>query len=166
MIVLDKEYAFIDLAADLLGLSRTERGYMRKFARDFENDFSGKLWERIIARIANIECTDVAYKDFCDGSEAKSASTREYINSKGHSRICGQITNCKGKTGWIRVACYNNHKEDIDYFLIPPDHECTFDNYKKIRFNYNRTLDTYSNSLEQYRVASVYEACKKVKKMA
>jgi hypothetical protein len=162
MIVLDKEFAFIDLAADVLKLSRTERGYMRKFAREFENDFSGKLWERIIARIANVECTDVAYKDFSDGTEAKTASTREYIDSKGDGRICGQISNCEGKTGWIRAACYNSYKGDIDYFLIPPHHNCTFD-AGMIRFSYNRTKDTYSNGLEQYRVSSVYDVCRNVK---
>lgn len=162
MIVMDKEYAFIDLAADVLKISRSERSYMRKFVRDFENDFSGKLWERIISRLAGIKCTDVAYKDFSDGSEAKTASTREYTDSKGYTTICGQISNCQGKKGWIRVACYNSHKSDIDFFLIPPKHKCKFDG-GMIRFNYNRTKDTYSNSLEDYRVASIFQACKKLR---
>lgn len=161
----EKELAFIDLAADVLKISAQERAFMRKWV-DLGHEYSSRLWELIIQHKAETKFEDVAHQDFHDGSEAKSASTR--LNAAGNA-IVGQISNVTGKTGYIRVACYNNWKKKIDFFLLPPNHNCTAyfseaaGNRGSIRFSYSRRTNRYSNYLEWYRVHSLQDVCKKIK---
>lgn len=161
MFGLQKELSFLELAAPILGFSREKTAVMRELIIEDQSEFSARLWEKVIAKLAKTVFTDVAHKDFADGTESKTASTR--IGSK--NAIHGQVSNVSGKTGWIRVACFNNHKNMIDFFLLPPDHECAVyfnpasGQRGSIKFTYNRKLDTYSNKLEKYRVRNVQSCC-------
>lgn len=169
MFGLQKELSFLELAAPILGFSREKTAVMRDLIIEDQSEFSTKLWEKVIAKLAKTIFTDVAHKDFTDGSESKTASTRR---DKSKNVIKGQIANVSGKTGWIRVACFNNHKNMIDFFLLPPDHECTAyftaatGTKGTIKFTYNRKLDTYSNNLEKYRVRNVQACCVQMRSIA
>ena len=162
MINIEKEFAFLDLAAEVLKISKQERAFIRQWINR-GHEFSSKLWEEMIQKLAKTKFTDVAHMDFADGTESKSACTRLDANKGG---IVGQITNVDGKTGWIRVACYNNWKKTIDFFLLPPNHtvkayfSAATGNRGHIKFSYNRSADTYSNNLELYRVKLVKDVCK------
>lgn len=166
MINKDKELAFLDLAADILKYSRTERAFIREWINK-GHEFSSRIWEEIIEKLAKTKFTDVAHMDFTDGTEAKTGCTRTHMHKiKHHTNICGQITNVAGKIGFIRVACYNNWTQNIDFFVLPPNHTAkayyskATGNQGCIKFSYNRSNDTYSNNLETYRVKSVTDCCK------
>lgn len=167
-----KEIAFVELAADVLKMSRQEKLFFIRLVDEYNSEFSGKLWEKIISKVGNIKLVDAAGSDFSDGSEAKTSCASkqpEQKNGKTYYRIKGAITNLAGKLGWIRVAIYNYHKNDIDFFLLPPGHKvkCHFTessgNRGKAPYTYNRQNDTYSNNLELYRVRNLKEVCKRKK---
>jgi len=164
MINIDKELAFLDLAVDVLKFSRGKRAFIREMILEYNQELSPKFWEKVIEKIGKIKYIDDHYMDFSDGSEAKTSST--FISKSG---VKGNISNVSGKTGHIRVACYNTWKKNIDYFLMPTNHKCTVSytksrgNKGNIHFSYNRTLDTYSNNLDKYRVKNIKEVCRRKK---
>lgn len=168
----EKEIAFVELAADALKLPLQKRMFLIELVNDFASEFSGKLWEKIIERKARLKAIDAAGYDFSDGSEAKTGCTwitySMKSNGKRYPNISGNITNLHGKTGYVRVAIYNNVKKSIDYFLLPPGHKvkCYFTASSgtkgTAKFSYNTKEDTYSNNLELYRVKNLKEACKNI----
>jgi len=164
MINIDKELAFLDLAVDVLKFSRGKRAFIREMILEYNQELSAKFWEKIIEKIGKIKYKDNHHMDFSDGSEAKTSSA-----SLSRGRVSGKITNVSNKTGYIRVACYNFWKKNIDYFLLPPKHKCKMlfseatGNRGSIYFSYNRTLDTYSNNLDKYRVKNIKEVCRRKK---
>lgn len=165
MINVEKELAFLDLATDILKYTRSERAFIREWINK-GHEFSGRIWEELIEKLARTKFNDTAHMDFTDGTEAKTASTRLYKKKEGSTGIVGQITNVAGKTGYIRVACYNNHSKKIDFFVLPPNHDVTIRLTKSqgnkgcIQFSYSRKDDTYSANLEKYRVKNIKECCK------
>ncbi|CAB4162611.1 hypothetical protein UFOVP787_71 [uncultured Caudovirales phage] len=168
MFNLQKELSFLELTGHLLGFSDQKIAVMRELITEDQSEFSARLWEKTIAKLAKTKFTDVAHKDFSDGTESKTASTRRDVKGK----IQGQISNVSGKTGWIRVACFNNYKNVIDFFLLPPDHDCKSyfspanGDRGSIKFTYNRKEDTYSNYLEKYRVKNAKAACVQMRSLS
>jgi hypothetical protein len=165
--VLDKELAFLTIAADVLKLPEIEVNILRKYIVEDNHEFSSKLWERIVCKVGKFKFVDGFGFDNSDKSESKTGSTRVVINHRYYESVVGQITNVTGKIGHIRAAVYNVHKKCIDYFLIPPDFDCNFYTSEKcpqgsIKFSYNRRNDSYANSLEKYRVENLKEVCKPV----
>ena len=163
-----KELAFVDLASEVFEYPKHYKDNILFMIREYGIDFSSCAWEKIVAKVANTKRTNVAHMDFRDKSEAKSLAALYYFNhSKGSGSVRGNINNISKKVGYIRVACYNCHKDSIDFFLLPPNHECKVNYYESVRngklaFNYNRQRDTYSNGLELYRVKDYKEACKEI----
>lgn len=158
----NKERAFVELAADVLKWSDEKKAIYLELVED-EIQVSGKLWEKIIAKKAKIKISDGRGYDFSDMSEAKTGCTRTV--GKSHS---GSINNMAGKDGWIRAAIYNHYKDSIDFFLLPPEHtvKCYFNKYDgakgRVMFSYSYIKDTYANNMEQYRVNSYKDVCKKI----
>lgn len=162
--ILDKEIAFVKLASNYLNYdSLTLMELVRGGA-----EISPHLWERIIEKISGIKFVDKNGYDFEDFTEAKTGSlTIRTRSDTGYVDRKGRITNTTGKIGHMRVAIWNGCTDCIDYFLIPPDHNCT--SYSStnnpqgaIQFSYSIRNDTYANNLEEYRVQTIEEVCKRV----
>lgn len=163
--VLDKEISFVDLASTYLSYSPDEINTLIKLV-ERGAEISPHLWEMIVEQESGIKFVNKDGYDFEDFTEAKTGSLTVRKNSKRvYSK--GQITNVSGKIGHMRVAIWNELKNSIDFFLIPPNHYCT--TYTSpatprasIQFSYHKKNDTYSNNLELYRVKLLNEVCVKV----
>lgn len=162
-----KEIAFVKLASEYLGYTNQETKTLLKLAEGGV-EMSPRLWEMIIEKVANIKFLNESGYDFADFTEAKTGSmTIRHDSYSGYCKRGGRITNADGKIGHMRVAIWNECTNDIDFFLIPPDHCCTSYSSAKnpqgaIQFSYSSKHDSYANNLEMYRVNSVEEVCKKV----
>lgn len=109
--------------------------------------------------------TKDVYMDYTDGTDAKCLGIM--LRFSGNRKIVrGAVTGISKKVSWIRLAVYNDFKGTVDYFLIPTDHGCkiTYNRYGgRIPFHYAHTQDKYSNGLDKYRVADIFEVAKEIR---
>ena len=59
MINVEKELAFLDLAADILKYTRSERAFIREWINK-GHEFSGRIWEELIEKLARTKFNDTA----------------------------------------------------------------------------------------------------------
>lgn len=165
--VLNKEIAFVHLASIFLDYTENEVQTLLKLV-ERGAEISPHLWEMVIESFSGIKFVNKGGYDFEDFSEAKTGSmTIRYNSASGYNSNKGQITNVSGKIGFMRVAIWNECTDQIDFFLIPPNHCCTTYSCKSspqasIQFSYSKRNGTYSNNLETYRVSSLKEVCSAV----
>jgi hypothetical protein len=155
----NKERAFVELASKTLKWSDEKKAIYLELVED-GLQLSGNLWEKIISKLAKTKIVDARGSDFADLSEAKTGITRKY--SCGGR---GMVTNMGGKFGWIRVAIYNECKDSIDFFLLPPKHlvKVYYTKYNGSKghssYSYGITNDNYGNNMQKYRVKNVKAVC-------
>lgn len=162
-----KELAFLDLAAKHLDYTHLEIEAYRKLI-SHGGVISPQIWQMIVEKYSNSKFVDEDGYDFEDFTEAKTGSVSlGWDKKKDCSTRNGRITNVKKKIGYMRVAVWNDCSRFIDYFLIPPDHDCK--SYSSaanpagaIQFVYAETKDTYSNGLEKYRCYDVEYVCRPI----
>jgi hypothetical protein len=101
-----------------------------------------------------------SYRDFEDNSDAKTSSCSLYLIKRTYK---GMIGSAEHKIGYIRAAIYNEWKDDIDFFLIPPptsrDNICSYNYQGNICYSWNMLTEKYSNGLENYRKKTLKEVC-------
>ena len=163
-VILDKEIAFVNLASKYLSYDTNTLTELVLGGAEI----SPHLWEKIIEKVGNIKFVNKHGYDFEDFSEAKTGSMTLGTDWRtGYSTKKGRITNAENKIGYMRVAIWNEYKNSIDYFLLPPDHLCTSYSAKScpqgsIKFNYSVNHDRYSNCLDDYRVFTLEDVCRSV----
>jgi len=165
--LLKKEICFLELAKKHLDYSENEISTLLKLV-ERGAEISPHLWEMIIEKVGNIKFVNKHGYDFEDFSEAKTGSLTLGVNRiTGYDTKKGRITNAENKVGYMRVAIWNQCKDSIDYFLIPPDHFCNSYSSKAcpqgaITFSYSINHDRYSNSLDDYRVYYLEDVCRSI----
>ena len=158
---LDKELAFIELASQVLDYSKTEKNHMIKFVKR-GGIVAPQLWEMIVEEKTGSKFIDEEGKDFEDGSDAKTSTCSMRESEKGYITHKGVISSVGNKTGYLRVAIYNECASEIHYFLIPEKHNCnisyTNTNPKgRIEFSYKQKYFVKNSDLSH-----IYEISKKI----
>jgi hypothetical protein len=163
-LILRKEFAFLSLVAQYLDYTDAEiKAYEKLITHGAE--IAPQFWQMIIEKLSGSKFVDANGYDFADFSEAKTGSvTMGFNHNKGYATRNGRITNAKKKIGYMRVAVWNECVHRLDYFLLPPDHDCksyscTANPVGAIHFGYAETKDTYSNGLEKYR-SNIENVCR------
>ena len=139
---LDKELAFVELASQVLDYSETEKNHMIKFVKR-GGIVAPQLWEMIVEEKTGSKFIDEEGKDFEDGSDAKTSTCSMRESEKGYISYKGTIHSVGNKTGYLRVAIYNDCVSEIHYFLIPKKNNCRISYYDndprgRIPFSYKQ----------------------------
>lgn len=108
-----------------------------------------------------------------DGSDCKTSTCSKNVRptKSGGTSISytGKITSVETKIGALRCTVYNEYKNSLDFFLIPHEYIKFMASdlggkkgkgKKVINFSYHTTRDTYSNNMEEFRVATFKDICK------
>jgi len=104
-------------------------------------------------------------------SKTASCSKRVVTNKSGGTSISytGKITSVETKLGALRCTVFNEYKNCLDFFLIPHGYIKFMakdlggkkgQGKKVIPYSYHTTRDTYSNNMEDFRVATFNDICK------
>ena len=107
-----------------------------------------------------------------DLSDSKTASCMKRVATKSggtYISYSGKIAGVETKLGALRCTVYNEYKNSLDFFLIPHEYikfmakSMGGKNSHKmgIFYSYNITHDSYSNNMEEFRVATFKDICKK-----
>lgn len=121
-----------------------------------------RIVEHCLAAVGGYKFVDSDGYDFSDGTEAKTASVGGKTKlSPGVNTYRVKVTNVKAKNSYIRAIIYNQHKQDLDYFFIPPNPPTGY-SYEpskgtaRLLWTWNCKNDSYA-AYEQYRVRSFEE---------
>ena len=119
------DIALVDHLINSLGYSDEGQRWLKQFAADglIQRD---RLAEVAIAKVGSLNIVSIHGQDFCDGSDAKTATSvwRKTHNARGRWMHSFKISHTATKTGTLRIVAYNQHHNEYYYFAIPYHEYC------------------------------------------
>jgi len=123
-LTIDADYKFFDFLAKYRWPKKTKKqiAAYRELVHDGDIDISTML-ENALAICSNGKYKRIAeaYRDFCDGSDAKKSISSFRNNDIARNSWTNSfaISGLKKKTGLIRAVCYSTYQDKFYYFAIP-----------------------------------------------